>query len=280
MTEHDQAGQRHDGRDAGGGQRQHGRLVASLERVRNIAPHAFHWHNFVIFAVNVEVMHAWRAEHSHHKLPTKGGIRFAPDVDAEEVQALAALMTYKCALVDVPFGGAKGGIRLNAKQYSPAELERITRRYAFELVRKNFIGPGLDVPAPDMGTGSREMAWIADQYARMNTTELNAKACVTGKPLEASAALAAGLVEGAARHPELVVDVRGKGMLIGVKLTGNNREFMAMAREKLLLVAGGGDNCVRLLPPLNLSEAEADEAVARFAATLELAGERWAKQAA
>ena len=133
----------------------------------------------------IEVIHAWRAEHSHHKLPTKGGIRYALAVDAEEVQALAALMTYKCALVDVPFGGAKGGIRINPKTYSIGELERITRRYVFELVRKNFMGPGLDVPAPDVGTSSREMAWIADTYTQLRPGELDALGCVTAKTVSA-----------------------------------------------------------------------------------------------
>ena len=153
---------------------------------------------------SVEVMHGWRAEHSQHKLPTKGGLRYAMTVNEDEVMALASLMTYKCAIVNVPFGGAKGGIKISAHDYSEAELERITRRFTFEMFKKNFIGPAIDVPAPDFATGPKEMAWIADTYSTLAPQDINALGCVTAKPVSE------GGIEGR-------VEATGRGVFVGLR---------------------------------------------------------------
>jgi len=146
---------------------------------------------------DIQTFVGYRSVHSDHMEPVKGGIRYATGVNQDEVEALAALMTYKCALVEAPFGGSKGGIRIDPRLYEEHELEMITRRFAYELVKRDLINPSQNVPAPDMGTGEREMAWIADQYSRINTTDINARACVTGKPPHAGGI--AGRVEATGR---------------------------------------------------------------------------------
>lgn len=133
----------------------------------------------------IETFTGYRSVHSEHMEPVKGGIRFSLGVNQNEVEALAALMTYKCALVETPFGGSKGGLCIDPRAWDDDEMERITRRFAYELIKRDLINPSQNVPAPDMGTGEREMEWIADQYKRMNTTDINGAACVTGKPAHA-----------------------------------------------------------------------------------------------
>ena len=200
----------------------------------------------------VKIFHAYRAEHSHHRTPTKGGIRFAPDVDLDEVAGLAALMTLKCAIVNVPFGGAKGAIALDPRAYEVEELERITRRYTTELVRKNFIGPAVDVPAPDMGTGEREMAWMADTYIMLNPSELNSLACVTGKPVgqggirgrtEATGRGVQYALREFFRHPELVNatglhgDLTGKRIAVqGFGNVGSHFARLVQAEDGVVIV--------------------------------------------
>jgi glutamate dehydrogenase (NAD(P)+) len=131
----------------------------------------------------ITVVEAYRVQHSHHRLPTKGGLRLSSWVDESEVMALASLMTYKCAIVDVPFGGAKGGIKISPHATSEGYRQRAIRRYTAELLKKEFIGPAVDVPAPDYGSGEQEMVWIADTYKALKPEQLNAYACVTGKPV-------------------------------------------------------------------------------------------------
>jgi glutamate dehydrogenase (NAD(P)+) len=182
----------------------------------------------------IHVIEAYRVQHSHHRLPTKGGIRYDINVDQHEVMALAALMTYKCALVDVPFGGAKGGIKINPRKMSVAELERVTRRYTAELVRKNFIGPGIDVPAPDYGTSGREMAWIMDTYQTLRHGEIDAVACVTGKPVTQNG------IRGR-------VDATGRGVYYGIRRCFEYADDMAKLglttglKDKTMVIQGMGN---------------------------------------
>jgi len=209
--------------------------AATLEIHEGLAYYLKNSHNVyqVRFPVKidgkVESFIGWRAVHSEHKLPTKGGIRYSPMVTQDEVEALAALMSYKCALVDVPCGGAKGGVVVDPKHYDDATMERITRRFAFELIQKDYVNPATSVPAPDMGTGPREMAWIADTYMQHRPEDINSLGCVTGKPVSLGGipgrteATGRGVVYGIReffRHPEdtkkacLEGTIEGKAVIV------------------------------------------------------------------
>ncbi|MEM0992672.1 MAG: Glu/Leu/Phe/Val dehydrogenase [Bacteroidota bacterium] len=168
------------------------------------------------------IIEAYRAQHSHHRSPTKGGIRFSNHVNQEEVMALATLMTYKCAIVDVPFGGAKGGVKINRREYTIPQLEMITRRYAMELINRNMLGPAVDVPAPDYGTGSKEMAWIYDTYRTFRGNDIDAAGCVTGKPVSQSGvsgrteATGRGVFYGIREACEIAEDMKKLGLQTGI----------------------------------------------------------------
>lgn len=170
-----------------------------------------------------QVIEAYRAQHSHHRMPTKGGIRYSIHVNQDEVMALAALMTYKCAIVDVPFGGAKGGIKISPRNTTAKQLERITRRYTVELIKKNFIGPGIDVPAPDYGTGEREMAWILDTYMSYHPGQIDGYGCVTGKPVSQGGirgrteATGRGVMYGLREIVSYKDDMKALGLTTGLK---------------------------------------------------------------
>ena len=174
----------------------------------------FRMHFPVKIGKEYRVIEAYRVQHSHHRTPTKGGIRYSNHVNQEEVMALATLMTYKCAIVDVPFGGAKGGVKINPWEYTPKQLESVTRRYTTELLRRNAIGPSIDVPAPDYGTGGREMAWIYDTYRTFKGDDIDAAGCVTGKPVNQNG------IRGR-------TEATGRGVFYGIREAVKHKDDMA-----------------------------------------------------
>ncbi|MEK9861224.1 MAG: Glu/Leu/Phe/Val dehydrogenase dimerization domain-containing protein, partial [Alphaproteobacteria bacterium] len=197
----------------------------------------------------IETFTGYRAVHSEHLEPVKGGIRFALAVDQDEVEALASLMSYKCAVVEAPFGGSKGGLCIDPTQYTETELEQITRRFAYELIKRDLISPSQNVPAPDMGTGEREMAWIADQYSRMHTTDINARACVTGKPVHSGGIN--GRVEATGRgiqfalreffrHPEDTAKAGLEGTLAGKRIIVQGLGNVGFHASSLIAAEDGG----------------------------------------
>jgi glutamate dehydrogenase (NAD(P)+) len=190
---------------------------------------------------SVRVFEGFRVAHNVARGPSKGGIRYHPDVTLEETKALAMWMTWKCALVGLPFGGAKGGVICDPKRMSPNELERMTRRYTSEII--NHIGPEVDIPAPDVGTGAREMAWIFDTYS-MNKG-YSVLGVVTGKPLQVGGSL--GRVEATARGAAFCV--REALRKRGERVDGRRvvvQGFGNVGRNLAVILAGDGASIVGL----------------------------------
>ncbi|MEM6320823.1 MAG: Glu/Leu/Phe/Val dehydrogenase [Bacteroidota bacterium] len=199
-----------------------------LEQIRHC--NAIYRMNFPVkFGKEYRIIEAYRVQHSHHRMPTKGGIRYSNHVNQEEVMALATLMSYKCAIVDVPFGGAKGGVRINPWELTQFQREKVTRRYTMELINRNFIGPSVDVPAPDYGTGGQEMAWIYDTYRTFKGNDIDAAGCVTGKPANLNG------IQGR-------VEATGRGVFYGIRSLVNQAADMkklglspGMAGKKMVI---------------------------------------------
>jgi glutamate dehydrogenase (NAD(P)+) len=202
-------------------------LPPGLAEVIRVNRSVYHMRFPVKIRGEFRIFEGWRSTHSEHKLPVKGGIRYAPEVCQDEVEALAALMTFKCALVDVPFGGAKGGLAIDPRDYTRDELELITRRFTIELDKKGYVSPSENVPAPDMGTGEREMAWMATSYQTLHPDDIDAEACVTGKPpqlggiqgrVEATGRGVEYGIQSLFRHPDDVKEAGLSGTLDGKRI--------------------------------------------------------------
>ena len=186
----------------------------------------------------LDIIPCYRCQHKHHKTPTKGGTRMSPHVNIQEVEALASLMTLKLSLVEVPFAGAKGGLRIDPKQYSKAEITRLLRRYTVELAKKGFIGAAVDVPGPDVGTGSWHMDIMQDTYSTLfGHNDIDSVGCVTGKSVEI------GGINGRTEATGLGVFYITKSICEGPEFEGLRKKFSLQGglKGKKFIVQGFGN---------------------------------------